>query len=588
MDSADRAPRPLDAGTGPLIIVTMAADTVALPGFTLDLHARRLVRDGGGEVELRPQALDLLCELARHPGEVVGKRELLERVWPGLVVTDDSLVQAVGDIRRAIGDERHAVVQTVPRRGYRLIPTRPATPAAPPPAPVAQPEASRPGVLASRGRRGSGWAALGALAATAAALIWWQPWADAEPVVGHVPDRPPIAVLAFATDPPGADTGRGLAEELTGELARNADLHIVAAASSFAAAAEGGDARSVARRLRARYLVDGSVRREGESLRLLVHLIDGRDGTIVWTERRDVPAPEVHRVRAELVTRIATTLHSSVRRREETLALQRPPASLDAYEWSIRALSLKHRLSPEANAEARQLLERVVEHDPGYAPAWAYLGMVEGLDWINAFSGPRRPETLARAVAHLERAVALDPRLSAPHLGLSFVLVHAGRQADAVQAGRRCRALSPSDAECLMFLAAALVFVGETAEAALMAERAMALTPLAPSYVHNFHGLVQWAGGRIAESIESMDTCLRQTPRFVPCRSTRMLALAESGRMDEARADLAVLRAAGLPMAVIEAQGVRLFADTPAARALAERRRHALRLLREADLAAAR
>lgn len=110
------------------------ADTLAsirIRDRRVDLRGRRLLAADGTEVALRPQALDLLCELARHAGEVVTKREVFDRIWPGMVVTDDSLVQAVGDVRRAIGDEHHAVLQTVPRRGYRLIADEDMQPAAP-------------------------------------------------------------------------------------------------------------------------------------------------------------------------------------------------------------------------------------------------------------------------------------------------------------------------------------------------------------------------------------------------------------------------------------------------------------------------
>jgi DNA-binding winged helix-turn-helix (wHTH) protein len=124
-----------------------APHIVHLPSHRIDLHGRRVLRADGSEVTLRPQAMDLLCDLARHAGEVVTKRDLLDRVWPDMVVTDDSLVQAVGDARRAIGDERHAVIQTVPRRGYRLI-------AAAAPLPAVE---AVPAVMPDAMKRSEGW-----------------------------------------------------------------------------------------------------------------------------------------------------------------------------------------------------------------------------------------------------------------------------------------------------------------------------------------------------------------------------------------------------------------------------------------------
>lgn len=564
------------------------AQRVHLPGVVIDLAQRQVRRDDGGEVVLRQQAVELLCELARHAGEVVDKRTLLDRVWPGLVVTDDSLVQAVGDIRRAIGDDRHTVLQTVPRRGYRLI-ALPAPAPAPAPLPMPVEPAAPPSPAPAPTRARPRWALLagaaGLLLAAAATAAWWLPTQRAQR--GVAPDRPPIAVLPFGDSrESGADPliGRGFAEELSLELARNADLPVIATTSTQAATDQGGDLRSVAHRLNARYLVDGSLHREGDSLRLRVRLVDGRDGQVAWTAAEDVPAAEVYRVRNELVERIATTLQSSVHVREKQLVMQRPPASLDNYEQSLRAMALKHRITPQANAEARRLLEGVLQRDPEFAPAWAYLGMVEGMDWLNQFSGPRRPELLASAIGRLERAMQLDPRLSASHLGLTFLLQYQGRHADAVTAGRRCLELAPSDAECRMFLAFALVFNGQVDEAAGLAERAMALSPLAPGYMHTQHGVVLWATGKLDEAVQAQQRCLQQTPRFVVCRIRRMLALAELGRIDEAQADLAALRAAGVGDRVLETQAFGAFAASAAP--LTERGRKALGLVLGAATAA--
>jgi adenylate cyclase len=422
------------------------------------------------------------------------------------------------------------------------------------------------------------WGLAGLVLAGAAAA--WQAWHRGgppwQPTVA--PDRPPVAVLPFtdAREPsPAPLVGLGFAEELSVELARNAELPVIATTSVLAASDHRDDLRAVASRLNARYVVDGSLQREGESLRLRVRLVDGRDGQVAWTLAEDVPAAEVYRVRSELVERIATSLQSSVRTREKRLVLQRPPASLDSYEQALRGMALKHRITRDTNAEAKRLLDGVLQHDPEFAPAWAYLGMVEGMDWLNQFSGPRRPELLASAINRLERARELDPRLSASHLGLSFLLQYVGRHADAVTAGRRCLELAPSDAECRMFLAFALVYTGQTAEAATLAERAMALSPLAPGYMHTMHGVALWGAGRLEEAVQAQQRCLQLTPQFVVCRIRHMLALAELGRTDEALADLAALRAAGATEGLLQTQSYGMFAESAAP--LVERGRSALR-----------
>jgi adenylate cyclase len=319
-------------------------------------------------------------------------------------------------------------------------------------------------------------------------------------------------------------------------------------------------------------------------LRLNVRLVDGRDGQVAWTMAQDVPASDVYRVRGEVVERIAASLQSSMTSREKRLVLHRPPASLDLYEQTLRGMALKHRITREATAEARRLLEEVLQRDPEFAPAWAWLGVAEGMDWLNQFSGPRQPELLASAITRLERARELEPRLSAPHLGLSFLLQYVGRHADAVAAGRRCLALAPSDVECRMFLSFALVFNGEADEALVLAERAMALSPLPPAYLHTMHGVALWAAGRLAEAEQAQALCLQQAPSFIICRIRRMLVLAELGRADEAQAELATLRAAGVPDRLLEMQAFRAFAKPEGP--LPDRGRAALRSVLGAEAAA--
>ena len=508
---------------------------VRLPGHRLDLERRLLQRDDGGEVTLRPQSLDLLCELARRSGELVTKQELFEHVWRGAVVTDDSLVQAIGDARRAIGDDRHLVIQTLPRRGYRLL-----LAAEPDPAPV------------------------GAETVPAAPAV-----------APHVPDRPPIAVLDFGGDPLARleeqQLGRGYAEELTGELARNADLCIVPAAGT--GGGFGPDLPAIAARLHVAYLVTGSVRDEGECLRVRVSLVDGRDGSIVWTDRQDVPSTEVHRARDALVRRVAGTLHTSIRDHEWMRTLRKPPASLDVYTLTLRGIALMRRMARDDNAAALRLLAQVTALDPEYAPGWAFLGLTHVIDHRNAFSGPRRRETVATAVAHCERACGLEPSLPVAYLGLTLAYGAAARPDDAVRAGRRCLELAPSDSEGMIFLGSALVYAGCPDEALEVTGRGVEINRLRPPYVRNGEGLALWACGRVDEAIAQFDEALRQAPQYTLCRQYRTLSLAEAGRVDDALDDLAILRRSIGHVVPLETLATEPFA--PRAAALAGRRRAA-------------
>ena len=451
---------------------------VRLPRHLVDVERHELRTHDGQHVELRPQALDLLIVLARHAGHVVTKTELLKQVWPGVLVTDDSLVQAVGDARQAIGDDAHQVIQTAPRRGYRLIAS-------------SAPAADTP---------------LAAAEAPAAAPV---------PRNAPAPDRPPIAVLDFRDAAASAEeqmVARGFAEDLVHELSRNADLRVIAAHSSFAAASGAPSWSAAAQRLGARYVVNGTVQRVAEVLRLTVQLLDSHDSRVVWSERHQVGAQEVLAARDAIVERIAAALHSTMRRNEEARMLQRAPASLDIYEMTLRAIALKHRFIPDDMREAKALLERVVELDPRYAPGWLYLGMVSGLSTLFQFNGPFSLQRLNDAIVQLEHSITLNAELPAAYQGLSIFYPAAGRHADGVRAGRRGLELGPSDPESMMFLAVALVFAGQPAEALPLAQRALERNPLPPNHVLYFHGLTMWANGDVDAARLSLDDALRRAP----------------------------------------------------------------------------
>jgi adenylate cyclase len=215
-------------------------------------------------------------------------------------------------------------------------------------------------------------------------------------------------------------------------------------------------------------------------------LVDGRDGSVVWTERQDVAAPDIYTSRAAIVQRIAGSLRSNMRMNEEALAQHRPPASMDVYAMTMRAITLKHKFAPKEMIEARSLLERVVQMDPQYAPGWVYLGMVNLVDFASALTGPRRPEMINAAIEQSEKAITLDHNLAWAYITLNNSYMFVGRHAESIRAGERCMELAPSDADCMAFLAATLVSVNQAEKALTLARKAIALNPLPPPWVQNF------------------------------------------------------------------------------------------------------
>jgi TolB-like protein/DNA-binding winged helix-turn-helix (wHTH) protein len=544
---------PLTTKESPPSLPVGTTDRIALSGLTLDLGRGLLLDEQGVPQEVRPQAFEVLRTLAVNIGRLVTKHELMAAVWPDVTVTDDSLVQAVSDLRRVLHDDAHRIIRTVPRRGYMLLSDGSAQPDTPSVAPAepADPLARMPaaaGPWRPRVRFGAG---LVAAAVLVGALWFTAPWSRSggsgveDMARQAMPERPSIAVLAFR-DPHSTSDGqmlaRGLAESVVAELARNVDLRVVSAHSSFALAGSGLSAAEIGRRLRSRYLVDGTVERVGDTLRLEVEMIDSLDGHVTWSSKRVAESGDVLAQRDDLVWRIAGSLHSRLRQSEERRALVHPPVNLDVYEMTLRAVALKHRFQPDATREARSLLEKAIASDPTYAPAWLYLAMVNALDSLLQLTGEWHPGRADEMIVQAQRAIELDPQLPAAYFALALAQVEARQFKAALDNAQRCAALGPADADCLQYVSAILIRMGRGEEALTSIERALDLSPIPPPWLHAAHTGALWLVRRNEEAVRAADECLQMAPRYLVCRKFRLTELAELGRLDEARQEAASIQ----------------------------------------------
>jgi TolB-like protein len=461
-----------------------------LAGFVLDLGGDALLDADGRRVNLRPQAWAVLRLLALNAGRLVTKQQFLDAVWPGLVVGDDSLAQAISDARAALGAAGARAIRTVPKRGYLLVVDAAAAPA------------------------------------------------GADAALAQEADRPSIAVLAFSGMPAGdADAdclARGIARDLIAELARNADLRVIAPYSSFALPRSEAPPAAIGERLRCRFLVDGTVRRRGEALRIDIELIEAASGRVAWASQHEAAAADVPALRDSLMRRIAGTLNSKSRHAERR-ALARPPRTLDVYTLTVRGIVLTAQYEAAAMREARALFAQAIELDAGYAPAWAWLGFAGALDIWLVITGEWDARRVPECMRALLRAVELDPDLPAAYRGLA--LAHRiARDFDAsLAAARRASELAPSSAECLMSLASAELAFGRTAEALRSIEVALELDPLPHAALACAHAMMLWAHGRRREALQRAGAGLVATPDYVPGNLVRVFALTELGELDAAR-----------------------------------------------------
>ena len=559
-----------------------AAKVIQIGEASFDASRAELRDASGARLPLRPQTMRVLEILLSQTRRVVSRETLQAAVWPDVVVTDDSLVQCVSEIRRAIGDTSHEVLRTVARRGYLLeVPTgADDVAAAPAAAPSAAPPAAAQSATAAASRhfllrRPATWIA-GAAVVTigvilAAVASKREPDRSATPALtAKFPARPALAVLAFRADPsdPGsAALGASMAEELIGDMARDVDLPVVSPRSSFTLDARNLSAVEIARRLQVRYLVDGSVRRDGELLQLQVQLIDGKDGRVVWNDVSHAGVADLARQRTALVNRIGGSIGSSMAWNQKQQALTRPAASLDVYALTLRGYAGKHVFTREAYAAARADLEQALRLDPQYAPALAILGYLNSADVTMRVTGEWGYERYALALAQIDRAIQLDPALPIAYQARSTTLSPMLRKAEALAAAETAVQLAPGDADNLANLARVLTQAGRLDEARPMMARALALYPIVPSYVSFWVVHLRWAERDFDAALAQCDYCLQRTPQHFGCRASRALVLFEMGRFDEARSEATAIRSQ-YPRADAKAV-IGAFAGTPE---LSERR----------------
>ena len=317
--------------------------------------------------------------------------------------------------------------------------------------------------------------------------------------------EPSIAVLPF--DNLGGDeaTGRladGLTEDMITDLARFRDLEVIARNSTVVYKGKPADIRQVGRDLRVRYVLEGSIQRQGDQARITAQLIDVASGTHVWSERWDRPIEDVFAVQTEVADQVAGKLGGytgTMLAADRASAARKRPSDLTAYDLYLLATEDKQRETKESIAQAIELLNRSLQIDPNFARAWMVLGSCYAiaLRWTDNWD-----ETHALYEKYMRRAVELDPMDAEAHAGLGFALAHDGdlKQAEAefVEALR----LNPSSADVLTRYAFWASSFGEPDEGAAMAERAMRLNPNAPPWAIRFLRSAFFVAGQNERALE--------------------------------------------------------------------------------------
>jgi adenylate cyclase len=367
-------------------------------------------------------------------------------------------------------------------------------------------------------------------------------------VAANEDDRPVVAVLPFAnlSNDAGQDYfADGLTEDIIAELATNRDLLVIARNSTFAFKGQNRDIRKVAAELGARYVVEGSARRQDNDLLVAAQLIDAQSGSHLWSRRYDRDAGNIFDVQRDLTSHIVGSLLSYVRQSEVEAAAERPTTNARAYDLVLQARKLQ---AGEKNRvtllQARALYQRALDLDQRYAAARAGLAINLISDYLQEITGAQSPDDLEAGLKAAREAVRLEPDLALGYQALSYGLSASGDYEGGLRAARRAVDLSPSDPDSLMALAKAQVRFGNYQEAVESAERARLLHPLAPAYYLYIHGQSLYAANRLFEADEVLSECLATSPQEANCLRIHAATLARLGRLPEARERISELAGA--------------------------------------------
>jgi adenylate cyclase len=524
-------------------------DSVKIGEWEFHARAHELSRNGK-TIRLEPRVAGLLLYLATHPGEPASRTTLLESLWPGMVVSDEALTNAINKLRRAFGDDRTnpKVIETIPKAGYRLllpVQEQEPVPTTSTPVPADQPIQPISGAGTKSRRRWQIPLAVLVLAVVGVAVwivssLWLAGPAppgreSATQASGITALRPSLAVMPF--DNLGADHEQdyfadGVTDDLITRLAKNPGLMVIARDSTFFYKGKSVDPRTLAAKLNVGYVLRGSIRHESDGLKLNVSLVDGATGTPIWAQQYEGRVGQIFEILNELSSGITTALAVKPADQSETGAGTANPQAYDAlllgkyhfYRFENRAENLK----------ARTYFEKAVQLDPRFATAHAMLAWTYVFAAMNGWSDDR-PAALKQAERIATHAIELQPILPLAYFvrGLAYREQH--EYIKALVEAQKAIDYDPSYANAYVLLATLLYYAGRPEEGLARIQKAMQINPHHP-YNYHFHlGQACFVLHRYQEAIDAFNLGLSSYPASERMRVWLAAALAQSGNIEDAQ-----------------------------------------------------
>ena len=475
--------------------------------YAFDTDRRELHR-GGGVIPLAPQVFDLLYYLISNRERVVSKDELTKAIWQRRVVTDVALTTRVRVARRAIGDSgvQQRLIKTLPRKGWRFV------------GPVRE----------AQGRAG--------------AALADEQLVEPSKLELTLPDKPSIAVLPFQNmsgDVEQEYFADGMVDEITTALSRFNFLFVIARNSSFFYKGKAVDIKQIGRELGVRYLLEGSVRKVGEKVRMIGQLIDATTAMHLWADRFEGDLSDIFALQDRMTESVVATIAPKMLQAEVDSAVRRPE-SLSAYDLCLRALPHFISLTRSGTAEALRLASRALEIAPRYGFAARLVGSCHFLNVFQMWAVDPKSE-IAEGFRLIQLALSIngndDEALGVLGLATAFI---SDDDATARQMVDRAVTLNPNAYLGWYYRGCCLIY-RQPEEAIRSFERCVRISPFDPSLVLPFTGIgfafIQLS--RFNEAVVAAKNAVSRKPNYAPAHRCLAAALTQLGRDAEAKTAVA-------------------------------------------------